>query len=99
VKQLVFKITALVLLGLALGVGYDWAAARFYVPERTAGFRLGVLHGALMPAALPTLLMGKDVPIFAQNNNGRIYKVGYIAGINLCGLLFFGLAFSRPRKR
>jgi hypothetical protein len=43
--------------------------------------------------------MGKDVPIFAQNNNGRIYKVGYIAGINLCGLLFFGLAFSRPRKR
>ncbi len=99
VKQIVFKITALVLLGLALGVGYDWAAARLYVPERTAGFRLGVLHGALMPAALPTLLMGKDVPIFAQNNSGRIYKVGYIAGINLCGTLFFGLAFWRPRKR
>ena len=50
-----------------------------------------------MPAALPSLVAGGDVPIFAANNTGRNYKLGYIAGINLCGLIFFGLAF-RPQK-
>jgi hypothetical protein len=44
------------------------------------------------------LLVGRDVPIFLNANPGRIYKLGYIAGINVCGLVFFGLAFRRPRK-
>jgi len=96
-KHIALKIATLVLFGLALGFGYGWAASRLYAPEQSPGFGLGLLHGALMPAALPTLLMGKDVPIYAQKNTGRVYKVGYIAGINLCGTLFFGLAFARPR--
>ena len=98
-KTLVVKVVVLVVLGLLLGAAYDWAAPRMYGPERFAGFRLGVLHGALMPVALPTLLMGRDVPIYAATNTGRIYKIGYIAGINLCGMTFFGAAFRRPRKR
>jgi len=98
VKRLVVKITVLVLLGLTLGCAYDWAVPRIYGLDRVAGFRLGVLHGALMPVALPALLLGKDVPIYAPHNTGRIYKIGYIAGINLCGLLFFGSAFWQPRK-
>jgi hypothetical protein len=57
-----------------------------------------MLHGALMPIALPTLVMGKDVTIYANHNSGRGYKIGYICGINLCGLIFFGLAFWRPRR-
>ena len=93
------KIATLVLLGLLFGFGYDWAAPRFYGPDRLPGFRLGVLHGALMPVALPSLLMGQDVPIYAANNTGRVYKLGYIAGINLCGLVFFGLTFRRPRSQ
>jgi len=97
-KRLAVKAATLVLLGLLFGLGYDWAWPRFYGPERVAGFRLGILHGALMPVALPSLLLGKDVPIYASNNSGRIYKLGYIAGINFCGLVFFGLAFRRPRK-
>jgi len=92
------KAAVLVALGLLLGAAYDWAAPRLYGPNRAPGFRLGVLHGALMPVALPALLMGRDVPIYAATNAGRIYKVGYIAGINLCGLLFFGAAFRRPRR-
>ncbi len=97
-KRLVVKAVTLLVLGLAFGWGYDWAAPRFYGPERVPGFPVGVLHGALMPVALPSLLMGKDVPIFAVNNTGRAYKLGYIAGINLCGVLFFGVAFRRPAK-
>ena len=46
---------------------------------------------------MPSLLEGEDVPIFAANSTGRNYKLGYIAGINGCGLIFFGLAF-RPQK-
>ena len=98
-KQLVVKITGLVLIALLLGLGQDWMASRYYGPERVAGFHTGIVHGAVMPAALVTLLMGKDVPIYAQANEGRRYKIGYILGINLCGTLFFGFAFWRPRKR
>jgi hypothetical protein len=97
-KRLAVKTATLVLLGLVFGFAYDWAAPRLYGPEHLPGFRLGVLHGALMPVALPSLLMGKDVPIYAASNTGRIYKIGYIAGINLCGLAFFGVAFWQPRK-
>ncbi len=93
------KVGTLVLLGVVLGSGYDWAAPRFYGPERVAGFRLGALHGALMPVALPSLLLGRDVPIYAENNQGRVYKLGYITGVNACGLVFFGLAFWRPDRR
>ena len=97
-KRLALKVATLVLLGVLFGFGYDWAAPRFYGPDQLAGFRLGVLHGALMPVALPSLLLGRDVPIYATNNTGRTYKLGYIAGINLCGLVFFGSAFRKPRK-
>jgi hypothetical protein len=95
-KRLARKAATLILLGLVMGFGYDWAAPRFYGPERVPGFRVGILHGALMPVALPSLLLGKDVPIYAERNQGRIYKLGYIAGINACGFIFFGMAFWRP---
>ena len=92
------KIASLVITGLILGWAYDWAAPRLYRPETVAGFWHGTLHGALMPTALPSLLMGRDPPMWAVNTTGRSYKLGYIAGINLCGLLFFGLAF-RPTDK
>jgi hypothetical protein len=97
-KTLAIKITGLVVAGLVLGHAYDWAAPRLYGPERASSFGLGIVHGALMPVALPSLLMGKDVPIYASSATGRIYKIGYIAGINLCGLFFFGLAFWSPKR-
>lgn len=97
-QTLAKKAATLTLVGLLLGLSYDWAVPRLYGPEAVAGFRRGVLHGALMPVALPSLLLGKDVPIYAATNTGRTYKLGYIAGINLCGLLFFGLAFRRPHR-
>ena len=60
-----------------------------------AGFGLGVIHGAMMPCALPTLLWGRDISIFASNNSGRLYKLGYTVGVNVCGALFFGLSYWR----
>ena len=67
-----------------------------------AGFARGVLHGALMPCALPNLLVGKDVTIYAPLNTGRTYNLGYTVGVNGCGAIFFGVFFwriSRWRRR
>jgi hypothetical protein len=93
------KIVSLVGAGLIFGLAYNWAAPRFYRPDQTAGFWLGALHGALMPVAAPSLLLGRDVPIYATTNTGRGYKLGYIAGINGCGLVFFGLVFWQPKRQ
>jgi hypothetical protein len=67
-----------------------------------AGFGRGVIHGALMPGALPSLLVGRDVVIYAENNTGVPYKLGYTVGVNGCGAIFFGFFFwrlNRWRKR
>ncbi|MSU58321.1 MAG: hypothetical protein EXS35_09095 [Pedosphaera sp.] len=82
-----------------LGWFYGRALPHAYPKDRQFGFGHGALHGALMPMALPSLVLGKDVEIFAANNSGRPYKIGYIVGINLCGLLVFGSAFWKPKKK
>jgi hypothetical protein len=78
---------------------YGWASPRAYPQSEVLGFGYGTLHGALMPMALPALVSGQNVDIFAANNSGRPYKIGYIVGINLCGLIVFGAAFWMPKKK
>jgi len=87
----------LVLVGVLMGWLYAWGAPLVYRPN--PGFMLGCAHGALMPSALPSLLMQKDVPIYAVVNQGRSYKIGYIAGINACGFVVFGMLFWKPQRR
>lgn len=87
----------LFVIGLLLGWIYAWAGPRLYPANTRFGFPWGMAHGACMPMALPALAMGHDVSIYAAENTGRGYKLGYIAGINLCGLVFFGGAFWRPK--
>ncbi|HLX96566.1 MAG TPA: hypothetical protein VKU37_12550 [Verrucomicrobiae bacterium] len=98
-RFIIFKAIALTALTLVLGFAQGWASSRCYKPDHVAGFHMGILHGILMPAALPGLLMGQDLPIYAPNNSGRPYNIGYIFGINTCGTIFFGVAFWRPRRR
>jgi hypothetical protein len=98
-KLNIIKIIVLTALALALGFVQGWGASRLYKSDHVAGFHMGLLHGILMPAALPGLLMGQDLPIYAPNNSGRLYNIGYIVGINTCGTLFFGIAFFQPGRR
>ena len=98
-KVIVIKIIALTVISVVLILGQSWASTRFYRPDYAASFPTGLLEGALMPAALPGLLGGKDVPIYAPNNDGRGYKIGFILGLNTCGTFFFGVAFWQPRRR
>jgi hypothetical protein len=89
----------LALAGVLMGWLYVWGAPLIYRPQSAPGFWLGCAHGALMPMALPSLLMQKDVPIYAAVNQGRNYKIGYIAGINGCGFVVFGMLFWKPQRR
>ncbi len=57
-----------------------------------------MVQGALMPMALPSLLFGKDVVIYSAINTGVSYKLGYTAGVNACGALFFGILFWRLNR-
>jgi len=98
-KELLVKFVILTLFTILLGCAQGWATPRFYKPDQVPGFRVGLLHGFLMPAALPVLVMGHDLPIYATNNEGPPYKIGYIIGLNTCGTIFFGISFARFRRR
>jgi len=98
VKFILGKAATLALVTVVFGWLYSWAAPWAYAKNHTAGFAYGMLHGALMPLSLPSLVIGRDVPIYDDDNAGRIYKIGYICGVNICGLLFIGPLFWRPRS-
>jgi hypothetical protein len=87
---------------MILAMCQGWATKNSYKPEQCADFKVGLMHGFLMPASFPGLLAGHDLPIYAPNNNGRDYKVGFILGLNGSGTVFFGMAYwgmGRPRKK
>jgi hypothetical protein len=87
---------ALVLvLALAIGSVLNRVAGSLGRDGRPAGFARGLLQGALMPLAMPNLFVGRDVVIYSQNNTGIKYKLGYTAGVNGCGAIFFGILFWR----
>ena len=99
IRNILLGALRLVLISVVLGWLYAWGSPKVYPLEGKLGFGHGCLHGALMPMALPSLVMGNNVEIFAANNSGRGYKLGYIIGINVCGLVFFGSAFWSPKKK
>ena len=92
------KMVTLAVVAVVFGWLYSWVSPRAFSPNRSAGFGFGMLHGAMMPLSLPSLVGGYDVPIYDANNCGRIYKIGYICGVNICGLIFIGPLFWRPRN-
>ncbi len=95
---LLARIAGFVCMAFLMGAAMDWSAKRAR-PEEPAGFWWGFVHGALMPTAMPTLLAGRDVTIFAPHNTGVSYKLGYTMGVNGCGALFFGLMFWKPKEK
>ena len=90
----------IIILGFAVAMGSALNRISLSMERnpRPAGFSRGILQGALMPMAMPNLLFGKDVVIYSQNNTGLSYKLGYTAGVNSCGAIFFGLFFWRVSR-
>ena len=97
-RKVITRILSILAVAIALGFAMRHLSAAIDRSNRPAGFFRGMLQGALMPAALPNLLVGNDVIIYAQNNTGVTYKLGYTCGVNACGALFFGLFFWRLNR-
>lgn len=100
--RLLQRIVARLVVIAVVGGFFFWvvqrSSARLDAGTEPAGLARGLLHGALMPLALPNLLIGRDPTIYAPNNTGRLYKLGYTAGVNGCGLVFFGFFFWRLNR-
>jgi hypothetical protein len=93
--KIALRVLGIVAVAACIGWGLNHSIGSLVHGTQPAGFWRGMLHGALMPLALPNLLVGHDVVIYSTNNTGRLYKLGYTAGVNGCGLIFFGLLFWR----
>src|SRR5689334_17511602 len=76
------RLATLVVLGFAIGWTLNRAEIYFARQQEPAGFLHGIVQGALMPIAMPNLIIGNDVAIYAVNNTGRNYKLGYTVGVN-----------------
>lgn len=101
-KKIVHRALTTLLLAACVGWLIHEAAMLLDRGDGPAGFRRGFVQGALMPAAMPNLLVGSDVVIYSPNNTGVPYKLGYTMGVNTCGAIFFGIFFvrlNRLRKR
>jgi hypothetical protein len=96
--RIVGRVIGFVLVAYTIGFVLNRIGHSIQESPKPAGFARGVLQGALMPMALPNLLVGKDVAIYAANNTGVKYKLGYTAGVNGCGAIFFGFFFWRLRR-
>ncbi len=94
-KLAVTRLTVLVVLAFAIGAVLNRLAASVGNDAHPAGFSRGVIQGALMPMALPNLLVGRDVTIYSAVNTGVKYKLGYTVGVNVCGAFFFGMLYWR----
>jgi hypothetical protein len=93
-KRILYRFIRLLVAAVIIGSLFHFIAREAHRLQ-PSGFKAGVLHGALMPLALPNLLVGDDVDIYARENTGRLYNLGYTMGVNGCGLLFFGFFFWR----
>ncbi len=96
--RIAIQIGCVFLIAVIVGAALNGAARALERSGRQAGFCQGMLQGALMPMAMPSLLVGRDLTIYAENNTGRTYKLGYTAGVNACGAIFFGYAFWRWKR-
>ncbi len=94
-RKILQRTVSILVLAFVVGYGMRHLSAALERSTAPAGFSRGMMQGALMPCALPNLLVGTDVSIYNANNTGVSYKLGYTCGVNACGALFFGLFFLR----
>lgn len=74
-RQAVIIALRIVVIRLVRGWLYTRAGANLYPADKVFGFAWGMAHGALMPMGLPALLMGQEVSIFSEANNGRPLRI------------------------
>ncbi|PKP35419.1 MAG: hypothetical protein CVU00_02365 [Bacteroidetes bacterium HGW-Bacteroidetes-17] len=66
------------------------------VTEQQYGFLYGIVQGFIFPFVLIAKLLGEHVGLYAENNTGMSYWLGYILGIVI---LFGGGGGGYARRR
>jgi len=51
----------------------------------TYGFLSGIWHGFCFPFALIGKIFGMDVGLYARNNSGFFYWIGFLIGLGILG--------------
>jgi hypothetical protein len=97
-RKILNRVLTFLLVAACVGIFMRHMSVILSRSTEPAGFVRGMLQGALMPGALPNLLVGSDVTIYETHNTGRTYKLGYTVGVNACGAIFFGWFFWRVSK-
>ena len=72
-RKLLKRTVWFLLLVFVLGYGMRHTSAALERNPAPAGFGRGMLQGALIPCALPNLLVGSDVSIYNEHNTGVPY--------------------------
>ena len=98
IGRILIRIGCIVAVAFVIGWTLNQVSLQLEKSARPAGFARGMLQGALMPMAMPNLIAGRDVVIYSQRNTGVSYKLGYTAGVNVCGAIFFGVFFWRVSR-
>ena len=98
IGKIALRVGVVLLFAAMIGWVLNLVSVKMEHSTRPAGFGRGMLQGMLMPMSMPNLLVGKDVVIYSVNNTGVTYKLGYTAGVNSAGAVFFGLFFWRVSK-
>ena len=96
--RIAIRVAVVMLIAFVVGLTLNRIEGALEREQQPAGFGRGMIQGALMPMAMPNLLVGHDIVIYSQNNTGISYKLGYTAGVNVCGALFFGITFWRVSR-
>ena len=97
-RRVLVRLVSILILAFAIGALLNRISGSLAHDSSRAGFGRGVMQGVLMPMAFPNLLVGRDVIIYSVNNSGVSYKLGYTAGVNGCGAIFFGFVFWRVTR-
>ena len=66
------------------------------MPEKIYGFWSGLLHGIIAPFSFIVSLFNDKVAVYAVNNNGNLYNLGFILG---AAIIFGGGGKAGCKKR
>jgi hypothetical protein len=91
-RTLIFRTNLLLLLFLSLSIMFTGCAnneaVKLCLTGHTYGFFGGLWHGFIAPFDFIGMLFNEKITMYAQNNNGGLYALGFLLGSGGWG--FFG---------
>ena len=68
---------------LLLAIFFVTSCAPVGMTQEEYGFIYGIVHGFISPFVLIAKLLGVQIGLYAENNTGSLYWLGYILGVVL----------------